>query len=274
MALREDIGGGDLTTKWTIGPSETASASIRYKESAVVAGLDVAARVWKILDKKIEVETNVKDGHRVRKGSTVARVSGSLRTILTGERTALNFLQRLSGIATITARYVDRVKGTRAKILDTRKTVPGFRMLDKYAVRVGGGENHRFGLFDMILIKENHLPPSGSVVEALEKVNRKNIVHLPVEVEVKNLDEFECVLNLHVDRILLDNMRVSEMRKAVKLAESIRRKRNRPLLEASGNVSLDNVRRIAGTGVDFISVGALTHSPRAVDITLLVDRSA
>ena len=270
-ALREDVGKGDFTTKWIVAPDENGTASLVFKESAVVAGIDIAVRVWQILDKNIKVKRINNDGERVRAGTAAARISGSLRSLLAGERTALNFLQRLSGIATVTAEFVGLVKGTKAKILDTRKTVPGFRYLDKYAVKTGGGSNHRFGLFDMILIKENHQRLPGGITEAFDRVRKKNKMGLPVEIEVGNLPELREALGLPVDRIMLDNMSLENIVRAVEMAGTLKRGRKQPLIEASGNITLQNVREVARTGVDLISVGALTHSVRAADVSLILD---
>ncbi len=202
------------------------------------------------------------DGDRVSPKQVVAWVQGSARSILTAERAALNFLQRMSGIATDTRRFVDATAGTRAVILDTRKTAPGLRLLDKWAVRVGGGENHRMGLHDMILIKDNHIAAAGSIAAAVDAVRVQNHLNLPVEVEVKSLEELQEALALNPDRIMLDNMTLDDMREAVRIADG------RVKLEASGGVDLTNIAKIAATGVDYISVGALTHSPQALDISL------
>jgi len=270
-ALREDVGKGDLTTNWIVGPRERGAASLVFKENGVLAGIDVAERTWQILDENVIVKRLFCDGDPVSPGMSAARISGSLRALLTGERTALNFLQRLSGIATVTADFVNMVKGTGAMILDTRKTAPGLRALDKYAVKAGGGSNHRQGLFDMILIKENHRRLPGGIREALERVTRRNRAGLEVEVEVGNLAEFREAFSLSVDRIMLDNMNLDDMTRAVEEARTLKRRDRKPLLEASGNITLENVREVALTGVDFISVGALTHSVRAIDISFMVD---
>jgi nicotinate-nucleotide pyrophosphorylase (carboxylating) len=272
-ALREDIGGGDFTTKWIVTPRKIGEASIIFKEKAVLAGIDIACRVWKVLDNDTTVTKSAEDGDRVGAGMSVARISGRLRPLLTGERTALNFLQRLSGVATLTAEFVEKVKGTGVKILDTRKTTPGFRLLDKYAVCVGGGVNHRIGLYDMILVKENHLRSTGDLAEAYNRIKQKNKSGLRIEIEVKNLQELGAALELkgRVDVIMLDNMKSEDMREAVKKTIALCKGKQRPLLEASGNITIDNVREVAETGIDLISVGALTHSARAVDISFEVD---
>jgi nicotinate-nucleotide pyrophosphorylase (carboxylating) len=246
-------------------------AVIRTKEPCVIAGVVVAQLVFEMLDSQIEFTPRVRDGERLSAHQTVAEISGRLRAILMGERTALNFLQRLSGIATMTARYVEAVQDFSVKILDTRKTAPGLRILDKYAVRVGGGQNHRLGLFDGVLIKTNHIRAAGGIAKAVERARRLAPTTLKIEVEVKNLQEFHEALAAGADIIMLDNMSLEEMRQAVQLVKASGRGWGRgPLLEASGGVTLENVREIAATGVDFISVGALTHSVKAIDMHLEV----
>jgi len=265
-ALAEDVGPGDWTTLWTVGPDARGGAEVVAKEGAVVAGTAVATEVFRRVEPRLVVEVLAPDGSRVEPGEVILRLEGPLRGILTGERTALNFLGRLSGVATLTRRFVDAVAGTGAEIQDTRKTIPGWRILEKEAVRAGGGGNHRMGLYDMILVKDNHLAASGGVREAVERVRQENREGLPMEVEVGSLEELEEALDLGVERILLDNMAPET------LAEAVRRTRalglRRPLLEASGNVTLANVRAVAETGVDIISVGALTHSAPAADLSL------
>jgi nicotinate-nucleotide pyrophosphorylase (carboxylating) len=218
-----------------------------------------------MLDKHVEFSAQAADGDAVSKGSVIAAVQGKGRALLSAERTALNFLQRMSGIATTTRSYVDAVKGTKAVIVDTRKTAPGIRYLDKWAVRIGGGQNHRFGLFDMVLIKENHIAAAGGISEAVARIRKKDKERRKIEVEVRSLAELREALELKVDRILLDNMSLEEMRQSVRLTSA------RTLLEASGNVSLENVAAVAGTGVDIISVGKLTHSVKALDISFLIE---
>lgn len=232
------------------------------KQEGIVAGLAVVATVFRLVDAACQVSFAVSDGDRVRQGQRFGTVAGPTRALLGGERTALNFLQRMSGIATMTRRYVDAVRGTRAVILDTRKTAPGLRLLDKWAVRAGGGQNHRLGLYDMVLIKDNHIQAAGSITKAVQAVQAKNHLGLLVEVEVTSLQQLEEVLSLKVDRIMLDNMSLDEMRRAVAITAG------RVPLEASGGVSLESVADIAATGVDYISVGALTHSVQALDISL------
>jgi nicotinate-nucleotide pyrophosphorylase (carboxylating) len=270
-ALEEDIGSGDVTTEAICEPDQMGRAVIRTKEPCVIAGVVVAQLVFEMLDSQIEFAPRVRDGERLSAHQTVAEISGRLRAILMGERTALNFLQRLSGIATMTARYVEAVQDFSVKILDTRKTAPGLRILDKYAVRVGGGQNHRLGLFDGVLIKKNHIWAAGGIAKAVERARRLAPTTLKIEVEVKNLTELQEALAAGADIIMLDNMSLEEMRQAVQLVKASGRGWGRgPLLEASGGVTLENVREIAATGVDFISVGALTHSVKAIDMHLEV----
>ena len=260
-ALEEDSGRGDPTTNNIVSPTARASALIVAKHGGVIAGLDVAYAVFLVLDEQAVFKTTVDEGSRVRKSQMLAEISGSARALLTAERTALNFLGRMSGIATLTREFVEAVEGTKAIILDTRKTAPGLRAIDKLAVSRGGGQNHRQGLYDMILIKDNHIEHAGSITEALRLV-RASGVDLEIEVEARSLTDMEEALALGVGRILLDNITVAELHDAVALNAG------RAKLEASGNITLENVRAIAETGVDFISVGALTHSARAFDVSL------
>jgi nicotinate-nucleotide pyrophosphorylase (carboxylating) len=256
-ALAEDVGAGDITTESVIPAELGATAAIVAKERCVVAGLPLVEAVFA----GTSVQMLANDGETVKAGARVCVLAGRARTILTGERVALNFLQRLSGIATLTRQFVDAVAGTKAKILDTRKTTPTLRALEKYAVAVGGGENHRMGLFDAVMIKDNHrvlLSRLGDAVAAA----RKNHPHAPVIVEADSLDQIEEALAAGTNHILLDNMTPDELREAVALVAG------RAKTEASGGVRLDTVRAIAETGVDYISVGALTHSARAVDFSL------
>lgn len=261
--LKEDIGKGDITTNALIPKNLKAKAIIIAKEAGVVCGLGVAAEVFKILDKKILVKTKVKEGAQVKKGKVLAKVSGPARSILTAERTALNFLQRLSGIATLTRKFVEKVQSptSNVKILDTRKTTPGLRVLEKYAVKVGGGVNHRFGLYDAVLIKDNHIKiiGQGRALGGMRGLKRE------WEVETRTMREVEKAIGAGARRILLDNMNVKTLKQAVDLCRALGVK-----TEASGGVTLGNVRQIAATGVDFISVGALTHSPKALDISLKI----
>jgi nicotinate-nucleotide pyrophosphorylase (carboxylating) len=260
-ALEEDIGTGDVTTDSIVPTGASLRGRIVAKQQGVVAGLEVANEVFRTLNPQIAFDARVEDGSRVTRGTVVAEVNGDARPLLTGERTALNFLGRMSGIATLTRQFVAAVAGTSATILDTRKTAPGLRTLDKLAVRLGGGQNHRTGLFDMVLIKDNHIDFAGSISAAVDRV-RSSGTTLPIEVETRTLDNVREALGLGVERILLDNMPAETMRAAVKIAKG------RAKLEASGNVTLENVLEVAQTGVDFISVGALTHSPRVFDVSL------
>lgn len=267
LGLAEDTGGGDWTTQWTVPARTRGEAEIIAKEDGVIAGLALASAVFLRLDPQVEFGATFSDGDRVGKGETVAAIKGPARAILTGERTALNFLQRLSGIATATRRFVDAVAGTRARILDTRKTAPGWRLLEKAAVRAGGGDNHRVGLFDMVLIKENHAAIAGGLPEAMRRVHEANRRGLRVEVEIHDLAELRAAFDAGVDRILLDNLDTEQIREAVAQV----RKRARGIeVEASGNMTLERVRSVAEAGVDFISVGAITHSARALDLSLLM----
>ncbi len=263
-ALREDIGSGDVTTEAICDPDQMGRAVIRTKESCVVAGIPIVQMVFEALDTQIEFTPSARDGDRLAAGQAIAELEGRLRSILRGERTALNILQRLSGIATLTARYVEAVRDLPVQIVDTRKTAPGLRVLDKYAVRVGGGHNHRIGLYDGVLIKTNHIRAAGSIARAIERARQHSPTTLKIEVEVQNLTELQEALESRADIIMLDNMSLEEMRQAVKIA------RGRARLEASGGVTLENVREIATTGVDSISIGALTHSVKAIDIHMEV----
>jgi nicotinate-nucleotide pyrophosphorylase (carboxylating) len=268
-ALREDVGEGDWTTLWTVLPDTSAEARILAKADGVVAGLELAAAVFAVLDPVVRFDARQPNGHAVTAGDTIATLSGPARAILTGERTALNFVQRLSGVASLTRRFVDAVAGTGVRILDTRKTTPGWRAVEKAAVRAGGGENHRLGLHDMVLIKENHVAAAGGLAAAIERVHNANDRGLAVEVEVRDLTELDTAMAGHVDRILLDNMSLEDLREAVRRVRT-RDADRRPELEASGNITLDRVRPVAETGVDAISIGALTHSAPALDLSLLV----
>ena len=259
-ALAEDIGAGDVTTDATIPADAVGVADLLVKEAGVVCGVRVAETTFRALDPDIRFEALASDGDVVDPPAIVARISGSERAILTGERVALNFLGRLSGIATLTRRYVDAIEGTDASVLDTRKTTPGLRELEKYAVACGGGRNHRFGLDDAVLVKDNHLRAAGSVSAAVELVRAATA--LPIEVECDTLDQVAEALAVGVDAILLDNMSLDQLREAVDLTGG------RARLEASGGVTLDTIRAIAETGVDEISVGALTHSARSLDVSL------
>ncbi|MBX6423149.1 carboxylating nicotinate-nucleotide diphosphorylase [Thermosulfurimonas sp. F29] len=264
-ALEEDLSFGDLTTEALIPEELYGRAVIRAKEKLVVCGLPVAEEVFRTVDPELALKRRAGEGEEVPAGGVLLEVSGSVRSILKGERVALNFLQHLSGIATLTRRFVEAVAGLPVRIVDTRKTTPGLRYLEKYAVRVGGGHNHRFGLSEGILIKDNHIDACGGVRAAVETVRRAAPHVFRVEVEVRTLEELREALSAGAEVILLDNFSPQELREAVKLARSVKPE---VLLEASGGISLDNVREFAETGVDIISVGRLTHSAPAVDIHL------
>lgn len=261
-ALAEDIGDGDATTNSIVPESAVMNGQIIAKQAGIIAGLDVAGCVYQTLDERVVFEPCIEEGSHVENRQILARVSGPARALLTGERTALNFLGRMSGIATLTNQFVKKVEGTRAVILDTRKTVPGLRMLDKLAVRRGGGQNHRTGLYDMVLIKDNHIDFTGSLEEAVSRA-RQFSKGLEIEVETRTLEDVSKALDLGVDRILLDNMSTEMMRQAVEMNSG------KAKLEASGNVTLANIRQVAETGVDYISIGALTHSVVVFDISFL-----
>ena len=265
LALGEDKGSGDWTTQWTVPARTRAEAVISAKTDGVIAGMAIASAVFLRLDPRVELTSVCSDGDRIHAGDIVFSIKGPARTILTGERTALNFLQRLSGIATLTRAFVDAVAGTGAVILDTRKTTPAWRALEKSAVRAGGAQNHRFGLFDMVLIKENHSEIAGGIAEAVRRVKDANDRALRIEVEVRNKEELKTALEAGCDRILLDNMDVQAIREAVRI---IRKSAPRMEIEASGNMTLGRVRSVAEAGVNFISVGALTHSAIALDLSL------
>jgi nicotinate-nucleotide pyrophosphorylase (carboxylating) len=265
QALAEDIGEGDVTTRCTVPPEMALTGQFIAKETGVVAGLVVARLAFTLLDQSVQFTPCVAEGEEVGVGQVVATVRGPGQALLSAERVALNFLQRMSGIATLTHHFVEAVCGTSAVILDTRKTAPGLRLLDKWAVRLGGGQNHRFGLYDMALIKENHIAAVGGIAAAVARVRAGDDQKRPIAVEVRNLVELQEAVALKVDRILLDNMSPAEMTEAVRLTAG------RIPLEASGNVTLENVAAIAATGVDYISIGMLTHSVRALDISLLLD---
>jgi nicotinate-nucleotide pyrophosphorylase (carboxylating) len=259
-ALAEDIGAGDVTTEATVAPEAVGTAELLVKEPGVVCGIRVAETAFRALDPEVRFEAFASDGDDVEPPAIVARMTGSERALLSAERVALNFLGRLSGIATLTRRYVEAVEGTGAAVLDTRKTTPGLRALEKYAVAAGGGRNHRFGLDDAVLIKDNHLRAAGSIATAVTLV--RAATDLSVEVECETLVQVGEALDAGVDAILLDNMPLDELRAAVALVDG------RARLEASGGVTLETIRAIAETGVDEISVGALTHSARSLDVSL------
>jgi nicotinate-nucleotide pyrophosphorylase (carboxylating) len=262
-ALEEDLGHGDITSSLIIPEESEARAIFIAKGNFVLAGFPFVQLVFHLLDQGVSCKTFHADGAKIRRGDVLGEVSGKTRLLLAGERTSLNVLQRLSGIATLTSQFVDAVSGTRAKIVDTRKTTPCLRFMEKYAVRMGGGVNHRFGLYDGILIKDNHIEAAGSIRQAVSLAKAGH--HLvKIEVEVENLKDLEEALDVRPDIIMLDNMSIQDMAEAVKIVAG------KVVLEASGNVSLENVRQIAETGVDLISIGALTHSVTAADISLKI----
>lgn len=259
-AFEEDVQSGDVTTNAIVDESSRAEAVWTSKEKGIVAGLDIARKVFEKLDPHLEWEPGVKDGNEVEVGTELVMIKGSCRAILTAERIALNIAQRMSGIATMTRQYVDAIGDLKTKILDTRKTVPGLRLLDKYAVKAGGGTNHRMGLFDLAMIKDNHIVAAGGIEEALLNV-RNSYPDLQVEVEATTLEQVQEALQAGADIIMLDNMSTKQMKEAVSLVKG------KAKTEASGNITLDTIRKVAETGVDYISVGALTHSVQAFDIS-------
>ncbi|MBI1797434.1 MAG: carboxylating nicotinate-nucleotide diphosphorylase [Candidatus Eisenbacteria bacterium] len=282
-ALSEDVGTGDITSLNTIPSGVNARAAIVAKEAGVIAGLDVARLTFREADPHLKFRAVALDGDAVTPGVAVAQVVGDAGSVLKAERTALNFLQRLSGVATLTRRYVDRIAGTGAVILDTRKTTPGLRFLEKYAVQVGGGQNHRLALWDMYLVKDNHIRAAGGLTAAIDRIARTRQGDLLLEVEVESLDQLREALRPDVDRILVDNRPVEEVRRAVEAVDAWCRGRTLdsarmregarrwPEVEVSGGVTLDTVRAYAETGVDYVSVGALTHSAPALDVSLEIE---
>ncbi len=273
-ALREDAPFGDITTEAIVSEKEKGSAVIVAKQEGVICGLPIAAKVFALLDEQSKVDMFAEDGDWVEAGKIVARVEGNLKALLMGERTALNFLQHLSGIATLTREFVEKVEPYGVRIVDTRKTTPLLRSLEKYAVRCGGGFNHRFSLFDGVIVKDNHLRVAGSITEAIKRIKSKAHHLLRIEVEVQNLEQVREALECDVDAILMDNLSPDEVRELVKFVKEWceRKGIRRPLLEVSGGVNLQNVEAFAQTGVDLISVGALTHSPPALDISMEIER--
>lgn len=260
-AFREDIQNGDITTNNLVPETTIAKARMTAKADGIIAGLPIAKLVFKKLDPNIEWIPNFKDGDSIKKGDVIVEIRGTFRALLSGERLALNLMQRMSGIASETAKYVAEVKNTKVKILDTRKTVPGLRSLDKYAVKAGGGTNHRIGLYDMVMIKDNHIKIAGGITPAVEQIRKSIPSNIKVEVETTNLNEVKEAVIAGADIIMLDNMSNEIMTQAVKIIN------NKALSEASGNMSLDRLKGVAETGVDFISIGALTHSVVALDIS-------
>lgn len=259
-SLQEDVSFGDITTN-SIFTNEESSGFLEAKEKGVIAGLSIAEKVWKKVDRNLIFEAFFYDGDEINIGDRIAHVKGSAKSILTGERVALNFLQRMSGIATLTAKYVSQTKNTSAQIVDTRKTTPGLRVFEKYAVRIGGGKNHRLSLNHAALIKENHITACGSIAEAVKKVKENASIVSVIEVETQNINQVEEALNAGADIIMLDNMKTEDIKKAVELVSG------KALVEASGNIKLERIRELTQTGVDFISIGELTHSPAALDIS-------
>ncbi|HOE90762.1 MAG TPA: carboxylating nicotinate-nucleotide diphosphorylase [Candidatus Cloacimonadota bacterium] len=262
LAYKEDIGTGDLTTQYLDLPKKESLAHLIAKEQGVICGLDVAKQAFLYIDSSTRWVAYKKDGDFVEKGDIIAKVEGYSCSLLQAERVALNFLQRMSGIATLTRKHVDLIKPYNAKLLDTRKTTPLLRSLEKYAVRTGGAFNHRFGLYDMIMIKDNHILAAGSITEAVSRIKSKNTSY-KIEVEVKNLTELQEAVNNNVDRVMLDNMLLDQVSEAVNLYKG------KVEMEVSGNVKLDTIEAIAATGVDYISSGSLTHSYQSMDISLL-----
>ncbi|MFC3750556.1 carboxylating nicotinate-nucleotide diphosphorylase [Paenibacillus sp. GCM10012306] len=263
--LREDVGSGDITTQTTIPVGHESKGIIHAKESGIICGLPVAELVFEVVDPSLTFTTHVQEGQRLEKGAVIAEVEGSTHAILTGERLALNLMQRLSGVATRTSSFVQELEGLPTRLVDTRKTTPGHRMLEKYAVRVGGGANHRFGLYDAVMIKDNHIKGAGGIRQAVSRA-RNNIPHtMTIEVETENLEQVEEALAAGADIIMLDNMSTDMMKEAV---ARIKAKAPHVRTEASGNVSLETVRAMAETGVDVISVGRLTYSFSSLDISL------
>ena len=264
QALAEDIGAGDVTTNSVISGPAKITAKLIAKAAGVIAGLPIAEMTFHLLDNSVKFGPAVVDGNQIEPGQALAEIEGDAAAILTGERTALNLVGRMSGIATLTRQFVNEVSGTKARILDTRKTAPNLRLLDKMAVRLGGGDNHRMGLFDMILIKDNHIDFAGSITEAVTRARTANS-GLEIEVEARTLSDVSECLDLGINWIMLDNMVLEDLREAVRVVNG------RAKVEASGSVTIENVRSIAETGVDYISVGALTHSVKALDVSLLVN---
>lgn len=266
-ALNEDIGSYDITTEAIVDEAHLSQAEIMAKQEGVIAGLEVAKSVFRLLDPKVEFSTKIKDGDKLSPGQIIASVSGPTRALLAGERTALNFLQHLSGIATATARAVEIVCAQGCRIVDTRKTTPGLRLLEKYAIRVGGGHNHRLGLYDAVLIKDNHIKAAGGITQAVAKVRAKVGHMVKIEVEIESLEQVAEALSMKVDAIMFDNMPPELMAEAVRLVNG------KALTEASGGIDFDNLQAVAATGVDLISLGWLTHSAPALDISMNITKA-
>ncbi len=266
-ALKEDIGSGDITTNALVPDELVRKATMVAKSSGTIAGLAIAEAVFSHLSPNIEWKQFVKDGDSVKKGDLLVEMQGPFRALLSGERVALNFLQRMSGIASMTALFVEQVADFGTKILDTRKTAPGLRLLDKYAVKAGGGENHRIGLYDMVLVKDNHIKVAGGIRNAVRQIRNQVPAGMKIEVETTTIEEVEEAVEMQADVIMLDNMSNETMQKCVELIQ------RRAKTEASGNMNLDRVREVASTGVDYISIGALTHSVIAMDISMNIENS-
>jgi nicotinate-nucleotide pyrophosphorylase (carboxylating) len=272
LALNEDVRSGDFTSLWTLPANQVQTATLIAKENGIIAGLSIIQLVFDELclnykSSNVKIETFVSDGDTVKIGDKIATITGETKTLLSGERVMLNFLQQLSGVATIANKFATVLKGGKTKILDTRKTIPGFRTLQKYAVLAGGGSNHRMGLWDMVLVKDNHIAAAGGVLEAWNAVKKQNTQNLKVEIEVENLEQLKSLLGLGVNRIMLDNMSNDLMREAVKI---VKESGDPVELEASGNMTLERVKEIADIGLDFVSIGALTHSVKALDISMRI----
>jgi nicotinate-nucleotide pyrophosphorylase (carboxylating) len=263
--LQEDIGSGDVTTMTTIPIDRHSKGIIHVKENGIIAGLPAAAVVFSVVDTELRYETKVAEGTSVKKGDIIATVEGSTRSILLGERLALNLMQRMSGIATRTREYVDAIEGLPTRLVDTRKTTPGHRLLEKYAVRVGGGHNHRFGLYDAVMIKDNHIKGAGGIIPAIHAARAQIPLTMKIEVEVENFEQLAQALSADPDIIMLDNMTPAAMKEAVAI---IKTKAPHIIVEGSGNVNLQSIKSIAESGVDVISVGRLTYSVTALDISL------
>ncbi len=261
LAYAEDIGDGDITTNNLIDPHANKTAILVAKEEGVIAGLPVVEMVFKKFDKNLEWKELIPDGSKVAPGDVIAEFKGNYRALLTGERKALNFLQRLSGIATYANLCIQELKGTKVEILDTRKTLPGYRHLDKYAVRMGGASNHRFGLYDMVMIKDNHIQIAGGITQAVEAIRKKIPKSIKIEVETTTIEQVKEALAADVDIIMLDNMRATLMKECARIID------RRAKIEASGNMTIKRIQKVAHTGVDYISIGALTHSVKALDIS-------
>jgi nicotinate-nucleotide pyrophosphorylase (carboxylating) len=264
LAIDEDIKGGDITTNAITTTDKRKEAAFIAKQDGIIAGLEIAKMIIQRFDEKIKWTNLKKDGEGCLKSERIALVEGNYKALLSSERTALNFLQRMSGIATKTNKFIKKLEGLQTRILDTRKTVPGHRILDKYAVKMGGGTNHRMGLYDMVMIKDNHIKLAGGITNAISEIKKSLPDSIKIEVETTKLDEVKEALKFKIDFIMLDNMNIDEMREAVKLC------RGKVFTEASGNISLDSIRDIAETGVDFISIGELTHSTEALDISMKI----